>query len=461
VTRRPPRRPPRPAGPRGQKRAPAAARPAGPRGQKRALSTARAGGRIERGGDRALAEILADALRAPASEPHIAESLTHPLHTYPARMDPATARHLIAHLTGGATRQVVLDPFCGSGTTLVEARAAGLTAIGSDLNPLAVAIARAKTWTAPAARRAALRAAGGEIAGRVLAEGKAARRAGHRAAPLRRVGPDPDARDRAIGEWFAPHVRRELEQIGAEVDALGARDPELGEVLRVVLSSILYKVSRRASDTDPRRVERQVGRGQAARLLARRVDLLVAGLDDLARIPGPPVAVAVADARSLGRVTGPASADLIVTSPPYAGTYDYADLHGLRMLFLGMDPRAVARAEIGARSRFGAAPHETRRALARHLKEMSQALGEMARALRPGGRAVLMLGDSLAGREPVRADLLLRDALAALPERAPALALVAWASQERPPLGGAERRAFGAGAPKREHLMLVERPSAR
>jgi hypothetical protein len=164
----------------------------------------------------------------------------------------------------------------------------------------------------------------------------------------------------------------------------------------------------------------------------------------------------VADARSLGRVVVPGSADLVITSPPYAGTYDYADLHGLRMIFLGIDPAPFASREIGARSRFVASPERTRRALVSHASEMAQVLGEMARSLRPGGRAALVVGDSLAGRAPVRADLVVRDALTALPGRIP-LELVAWAHQERAALGGAEKRAFATGATKREHILLLER----
>ncbi len=39
----------------------------------------------------------------------------------------------------------VFDPFCGCGTTLIEAKRRGISAVGTDVNPLAVFVAKAKT----------------------------------------------------------------------------------------------------------------------------------------------------------------------------------------------------------------------------------------------------------------------------------------------------------------------------
>ena len=45
----------------------------------------------------------------------------------------------------GLPGQLILDPFCGSGTALVEAQRAGFDAVGIDLNPIACRISRVKT----------------------------------------------------------------------------------------------------------------------------------------------------------------------------------------------------------------------------------------------------------------------------------------------------------------------------
>ena len=71
------------------------------------------------------------------------DDYTHNLHLYPARLNPNVARRII-RLYGKDARNM-LDPYCGSGTTLVEARLAGLDAHGFDINPSARLISMAKT----------------------------------------------------------------------------------------------------------------------------------------------------------------------------------------------------------------------------------------------------------------------------------------------------------------------------
>lgn len=69
--------------------------------------------------------------------------LTHGLHPYPAMMIPQIAERLINRYGAGA--KILFDPYCGTGSSLLEANIHGIDAIGTDLNPLARMIARAKT----------------------------------------------------------------------------------------------------------------------------------------------------------------------------------------------------------------------------------------------------------------------------------------------------------------------------
>ncbi|MDQ1266635.1 MAG: hypothetical protein QG635_1787 [Bacteroidota bacterium] len=69
---------------------------------------------------------------------------SHCYHSYPAMMIPQIARRLISEFKNSNTK-LLFDPYCGTGTSLLEANLSGINAIGTDLNPLARLIARVKT----------------------------------------------------------------------------------------------------------------------------------------------------------------------------------------------------------------------------------------------------------------------------------------------------------------------------
>lgn len=71
--------------------------------------------------------------------------LTHCYHDYPARMIPQVAGKLLDLF--GISAKSLFDPYSGSGTSLVESNIRGINAFGTDLNPLARLIAKAKTTT--------------------------------------------------------------------------------------------------------------------------------------------------------------------------------------------------------------------------------------------------------------------------------------------------------------------------
>ncbi len=72
---------------------------------------------------------------------------THCFHTYPAMMIPQIARRLLNQY--GVEGEWLLDPYCGTGTSLVEASLFGMHSVGCDINPLVRLIATAKLTPIP------------------------------------------------------------------------------------------------------------------------------------------------------------------------------------------------------------------------------------------------------------------------------------------------------------------------
>jgi len=70
---------------------------------------------------------------------------THTLHPYPAKVVQNIAGLILNTPQLCSADSEILDPFCGSGTILVESALNGLSAEGWDVNPFAVTLARAKT----------------------------------------------------------------------------------------------------------------------------------------------------------------------------------------------------------------------------------------------------------------------------------------------------------------------------
>ncbi|HUT92612.1 MAG TPA: DNA methyltransferase [Thermoguttaceae bacterium] len=74
-----------------------------------------------------------------------ADRVTHLLHPYPAKLLMHIPFFFLANRVFSDPADVILDPFCGSGTVLLESQLAGRTSVGLDSNPLARLVARVKT----------------------------------------------------------------------------------------------------------------------------------------------------------------------------------------------------------------------------------------------------------------------------------------------------------------------------
>jgi SAM-dependent methyltransferase len=393
------------------------------------------GGRTALEGDPIAAASLAAALDVPTSAEaeEQARSHVHGFHSYPARMHPLSARRLIEELSQKGER--VLDPFCGSGTVLVEARLLGREAVGVDANPLAARLAHLKARGSTPEERDRLIAFAREAA--ALADERREAKSG----PTHRYsGADMNL--------FATHVLLELDGLRLGIDRVP--DPRARADLELVLSSILIKISRRASDTAGREEPRRIAAGYPARLFVRKTEELTRRLAEIEAplAAAPPPLILEGDARKLAGVTD-GSVALVVTSPPYPGVYDYLEHHEARLRWLRLRADRFGEAEIGARRSLD--PLGPEEGLARWKRELGDVLRAFYRVMRPSARAVLLLADSVVAGEPVFAADLLKSGAPRFGFEVRALA-----SQERPHFHGPTARAF-ARRPRREHAILLER----
>jgi len=382
------------------------------------------GGPTRTEGDRDAAEILSEAFEAAAGE--TADSLTHGVHGYPARMHPAIARVLIERLRREDDQ--LLDPFCGSGTTLVEARAAGVLAAGVDLNPIALRLAEVKTSLRDERSRERFTAMLGDLA--LRSEGRVRDRE-----PV--VAPVP----RHHVRWYAGHVLKELGGLWEEIQSVPREDDR--RAFEILLSSVVMKFSYRRSESDQSSVIRTLRKGLVTEHFHRRGLGLVERWADLARVAPPESPepwLVEGDARRLPQLLGdPPRADLVITSPPYGGTYDYVTHHELRYPWLGLDASKLERYEVGARRNLSSVG-----AAGRWERELNEVLRSVAGAMIPGGVAVFLVGDAQLGDERIPAARQLQQ----LAPRA-GFGFIASATQMRPDFTGRGTRG--------EHLVLLER----
>ena len=166
---------------------------------------------------------------------------------------------------------------------------AGRDALGTDLNPLAVMLARAKTHPRKPEATAALVAAAQEVAAFADARRKAKQGA------TRRL-PQEDV---AI---FAPHVLLELDGLRAGIEKA---PPEARPDLQLVFSSILVKLSAKRGDTSDEPLEKRVSAGYPARLFVRKTEELAQRFAEFAELlpkPPPRARVLLDDAAKLAKV---------------------------------------------------------------------------------------------------------------------------------------------------------------
>lgn len=371
--------------------------------------------------------------------------VTHGIHGYKGKFYPQLARALM-NLADCAPGSRVLDPFCGSGTVILEACLNGYAGTGLDVSPLATKIALAKVSSLSVDPMRRDRLLGGF-----------AERLSEMSADEMNLDRFPEANRSEILSWFPKPVASKLGWTLSEIEKVA--DRSIQELLHVLVSSIVREISQQEpKDLRIRRRKVPLSDAHVQELLKARVAEARARLRRFAEIENwapsrfLPQAIYTADARRWDAYAAAglteSSIDAVVTSPPYATALPYVDTDRLSfLLLLGMSgPRRqevegslIGNREIRLKIRksvdelikggdFAAIPSKTGVRLIKevyehnsktevgfrrqntaallygYFRDMAAALRNIGRALKSGGSAFVVIGDNrtTAGRKEIR-----------------------------------------------------------
>ena len=402
---------------------------------------------------------------------------THWIHWYPAKMFHRIPSVFLDAVPLPATAKI-LDPFCGSGTVLLEANLRGYDAIGIDINPLARLISEVKTNPINPDRLTA-------VLDPLLSTAKS-----YRSRPTRHE---------TLDYWLSPAARTGIHRL---VRAIGEVE-EAG--YRSFFLATLTSIVRRVSNADPAipplvrlRSERAETGGDRYRRALKRSSSVstrivyntfkeaavanIARMSELYSVRGE-IGRSVlrskdANAANTGLHSG--TIDAIITSPPYCGSQKYVRSMKLELIVSGHDLdeiRSIDKQTLGTEAITGRdfpldrvltgdpfTDHTIRRVFAgnpvrAHIaSEYSKYLGlfalECARVLRPGGHLLVTLGRSTLAGVVFKADQIFRRAS----EKA-GLEFVATLVDAIPSRGLLTRRHKSAGRIDHEFIVWLRRPA--
>jgi len=358
----------------------------------------------------------APGLLTPSSS--FAQNTRLPIHRwfrYSAGFSGAWAEERIREAAPDAT---VLDPFAGVATTLVAAQLAGRQSIGVEAHPFVarLGVAKLRWGVDPEALQAA---------------GARATATARRMRPVRARNPEPPLLASAFSPESLGHLRRLLRAIERTTEA-GSDEHEL---LWLALVATLRPCS--SAGTAPwQYVLPRKPKARVASPMDRFALQVAMMVEDVRRQPLASARLMRGDARECAGID-PGSVDLVLTSPPYPNNFDYADATRLEQTFLGevdgwgglhaASRRFLVRAcsqhatterlklpELLADGalepihrgldevcekldrlrdvRRGKKAYHTM--IAAYFSDMARVWKALARVVRPGGRALFVIGDS-------------------------------------------------------------------
>ncbi len=247
--------------------------------------------------------------------------LTHSYHRYPAKFIPQIVHKLIDTYAPDKS-QIICDPFGGCGTTLVEAKVLGYKSIGFDINPIAKLITQTKTTP---------------INPKTLQKQRTKfLQAYELASPISHI------HHQRIEYWFDSDIVKELDKIYFVIRKI--KNPNVRRFFLCAFSHNLKNCSRWLMKSIKPTIDKDKVFPEPKETFLHHLDSMIkknekfyAKLKESDNLYLPSKMYRRDSTKKLPVI--PDSIDLIVTSPPYVTSYEYADLHQLSLLWFGDDPK--------------------------------------------------------------------------------------------------------------------------
>ena len=264
--------------------------------------------------------------------------VTHGLHAFKGKFYPQLVKSLL-NCSGVSVGGSILDPFCGSGTTLLEGMLNGFVGYGCDFNPLAAKIAHAKTAVLIVPRDIV------DLAIRVFLDRVSCRNGD----VPKELDQFTTATHAELLRWFPLRVLYKLNWLLAQARLFGTQT--LVGFFEVIISNLIREVSHQdPADLRIRRRKFPLSDAPVLEIFEERLRQQHFRLQKYwgvaGRQPGHLIQPTIIQGDSRKRECmeslglEPASVDCIITSPPYATALPYIDTDRLSLLaILGIKHR--------------------------------------------------------------------------------------------------------------------------
>jgi site-specific DNA-methyltransferase (cytosine-N4-specific) len=321
---------------------------------------------------------------------------THNLFPYPAKFPPEPIRKHILHYSKPGEK--VLDPFCGSGTVLIESILHNRNAVGIDLNPVSCLISKVKSTIYTKEQI-------GELKLVIKQVEEAINDYAHWKSSSLSVAPTPNYKN--IEHWFKPEMIEELSAI--KYCFLSNVESSIHDLLWMGFLSIIVTVSRQDNDTRYAAIEKPEVQPRYALLR------LKAALENYYKTLGnsfekldnssSSTKVHEGDSTKVLDSLDAGQFSLAITSPPYINTFDYYLYHKHRIFWMGKNPQEVRRREIGCHHRIDTKSFED--AFREYYDDLLKIMVKVNRCLVNEGRFIWLIGDGIVKSQVIKANDLL------------------------------------------------------